>query len=58
METYELPYVKQPARRNLLYDARNSNQVLCDNVEGWDGVEDGTEVQGGRDICIPMADSC
>ena len=27
-------------------------QGLCINLEGWDGAED------GRDICIPMADSC
>ena len=25
---------------------------------GWDGEEDGREVQKGGDICIPMADSC
>ena len=38
METYTLPYVKQIASGNLLYDARTSEQVLCDNLEGWDGV--------------------
>ena len=27
------------------------------NLEGWDGVGDGREVQKGGDICIPMADS-
>ena len=27
--------------------------MLCDNLEGWDGVvEDGREVQEGGDICI------
>ena len=31
---------------------------LCINLEGWDGEGDGTEVQKGGDICIPMADSC
>ena len=36
METYKLPYVTQPARGNLLYDARSSNQVLCDNLEEWE----------------------
>ena len=45
METYTLPYVKQTASGNLLYDAGSSNQVLCDNLEGWDGVGDGREVQ-------------
>ena len=28
------------------------------NLEGWNGVGDGREVQKGGDICIPMADSC
>ena len=32
--------------------------VLCDNLEGWDGVGGGREVQEGGDMCIPMADSC
>ena len=30
--------------------------VLCDNLEGWDGLEGGRESQEGGDICIPMAD--
>ena len=25
---------------------------LCDNLEGWNGVGDGREVQAGGDICI------
>ena len=24
----------------------------------WEGEGDGSKVQGGGDICIPMADSC
>ena len=32
--------------------------MFCDNLEGWDGVGGGREVQKGGDICIPMADSC
>ena len=32
--------------------------VLCDNLEGWDGVGGGREVQEGGDICILKADSC
>ena len=31
--------------------------MFCDNLEGWDGVEGGREVQEGGDMCIPMADS-
>ena len=37
---------------------RELSLVLCDNLEGWDGVGNGREVQEGKDICIPMADSC
>ena len=37
---------------------RTSNLVLCDNLEDWDGMGGEREVQEGRDICIPMADSC
>ena len=32
--------------------------MLCDNLERWDGVGDGREVQEEGDIYIPMADSC
>ena len=31
--------------------------MLCDNLEGWDGMGDGREVPEGGDIYIPMADS-
>ena len=31
--------------------------MLCDNLEGWDGVGGRREVQEGEDICMPMADS-
>ena len=31
---------------------------LCINLEGWDGEENGREVQKGVGICIPVADSC
>ena len=37
---------------------RKLKQGLCINLEGWDGEEDGREVQKEGDICIPMADSC
>ena len=32
--------------------------MLFDNLEGWDGVGVGREIQGGRDMYIPMAHSC
>ena len=31
--------------------------MLCDNLEGWNGVGGGREVQQGGDICILMTDS-
>ena len=35
---------------------RELKQGLSINLEGWDGAEDGREVQEGGDTCIPMAD--
>ena len=58
IETYTLPYVKQIASGNLLYDTGSSNPVLCENPVGQDGVGGGKEFQEGVGICIPMADSC
>ena len=37
---------------------RKFKQRLSVNLERWDGVGDGREVQKEMDICIPMADSC
>ena len=31
---------------------------LSINLEGWDGERDGREVPEGRDICMPIGDSC
>ena len=41
----------------MLHDAGSSNLVLCDNLEGWDGVGGGRELPEGGDICIRTADS-
>ena len=32
--------------------------MLCDNLDGGDGVGGGREAQEGGDMCIPKADSC
>ena len=41
-----------------LVKVRNGfKSVLCDNLEGWDGVGGEKEVQEGGDICMSMADS-
>ena len=37
--------------------AKKLKQRLCINLERWDGDGDGSEVQKGWDIGIPMADS-
>ena len=43
-ETCTLPYLKQRANGNLLYDAGSSNLVLCDDLGvGWD-----VRLEGGR----------
>ena len=41
----------------MLYDAGSSYPVLCNNLDGQEGVGDGRGVQEGGDIDIPMADS-
>ena len=59
VETRTLPYVKQIARGDSLYDAGSSDLVFCDNLEGWDGVGAGREGQEGEDMCIiSMVDLC
>ena len=35
----------------------NLGLELCDNLEGWEKVGGGRDVQEGGDICIPMANS-
>lgn len=32
--------------------------MLCDNLEGSDGVGGGTEVSERGDVCMPVTDSC
>ena len=32
--------------------------MLCDSLEGQDGVGGGKEIQEGGGVCIPMADAC
>ena len=45
IETHTLPYIKQTGSGTLLSDTGSSNLVLCDNLDGWDGVGAGKEVQ-------------
>ena len=57
METY-ITICKIDSQREFAVWLRKLKWGLCIKSEGWDGEGDGTEVQKGRDICIPMADSC
>ena len=57
METYII-MCKIGSQREFAVWLRKLKQGLCFNLEGWDGEGDGREVQKGRDIYIPMADSC
>ena len=56
-ETY-ITICKIDSQREFAVWLRGLCINLCINLEGWDGVGDGREVQKGGDICIPMADSC
>ena len=57
METY-ITIRKTDSQQEFALCLRKLKQGLCIDLEGWDGAEDGREVQKGGDICIPMADSC
>ena len=57
METY-ITICKINSQPDFAVWLRKLKQGLCINLEGWDGEGDGREVQKGRDICIPVADSC
>ena len=57
METY-ITICKIDRQWEFAVWLRKLKQGLCINIEGWDGEEDGREVEKGGDICIPMADSC
>ena len=56
METY-ITICKIDSQQEFAVWLRKLKQKFCINLEGWDGEVDGREVQKGRDICIPMADS-
>ena len=57
METYITIY-KMDSQEEFSICLRELKQGLCINLEGWDGVRDGREVQEAGNICTPMADSC
>ena len=51
METY-ITICKIDSQQKIAVWLRKLNQVLCINLEGWDGAGDGREVQQGGNICI------
>ena len=57
METY-ITVCKIDSQQEFAVCLRKLRQGLSINVEGWDGERDGSEVQKGGGICIPMAGSC
>ena len=57
METY-ITTCKIDSQQEFSVCLRKLKQGLCVNLEGWGGEGDGSEVQEGGDIFIPMADSC
>ena len=57
METY-ITICKIDSQQEFAVWLRKLKQGLCINLEEWDREGDGREVQKGRDIYIPMADSC
>ena len=57
METY-ITICKIDSQWEFAIVLRKLKQGLCISLAGWDGEEEGREVQEGGDICITMADSC
>ena len=57
METY-ITICKLDSQREFDIWLRKLKQGLCINLEEWVGQGDVREVQKGRDICIPMSESC
>ena len=57
METY-ITICKIDGQREFAVWLRKLKQGLCTNLERWQWEGDGSEVQEGGDICIPIAGSC
>ena len=57
MESY-ITICKIDSQREFAVWLRKLKTGALYQPRGWDGEEGGREVQGGGDICVPMADSC
>ena len=51
METYAT-ICKIASQWEFAICLKELKSVICDNIEGWDGVENGREAQEGGEICI------
>ena len=58
MERVHITICKIDSQQEFAIWLRKIKQGLSINLEGWDGEEDGRELQKGENRCIPMADSC
>ena len=56
METYALPYVVESQWEFSVW-LRGIEPGLCNNLEGWEGVGGGREVQEREGICVPITGS-
>ena len=56
METYVI-ICKIDSQWEFAVPQGTETGVSCVSLEGWDGEGDGGEVQEGRVICTPIADS-
>ena len=50
--------IKYSSKKKKKSSLTTSGWDLIFNLEGWDEVESGKEIQEGGDVCVPMADSC
>ena len=57
METYIIMCKRDSQRESAVW-LRKLKQGLCVNLEGRDGEEGWEGGSKGRDICVPMVDSC
>ena len=57
METY-ITMCKIDSQQEFAVCLRELKQGLYINLERWDGDADGREAPEGRDMAVPMADSC
>ena len=58
MQHGNIHYHMQNSQWEFAVWLRELKLVLCDNLEGWNGVGTGREVYEWGVICVPMADSC